>query len=49
VEELRDHLAKVAPLAKLTMAQLRQLRTLLIEIDDEVSMPSKNMENPGLD
>src|SRR5271168_3165024 len=47
VEELRDHLAKVAPLAKLTMAQLRQLRTLLIEIDDQVSVPSKNMKNPG--
>jgi DNA-binding MarR family transcriptional regulator len=33
VEELRDYLAKVAPVAKLTMPQLRQLRTLLIEVD----------------
>jgi DNA-binding MarR family transcriptional regulator len=47
VEELRDHLAKVAPVAKLTMAQLRQLRTLLIEIDNEASVPDKNMKNPG--
>jgi len=34
VEELRDYLAKVAPVAKLTIAQLRQLRTLLIEVDN---------------
>lgn len=33
VEELRDHLAEVAPVSKLTMAQLRQLRTLLVEIE----------------
>ena len=32
VEDLRDHLAEVAPVSKLTMTQLRQLRTLLVEI-----------------
>jgi DNA-binding MarR family transcriptional regulator len=33
VEDLRDHLAEVAPVSKLTMTQLRQLRTLLVEIE----------------
>jgi DNA-binding MarR family transcriptional regulator len=33
VEDLRDHLAEVAPVSKLTMAQLRQLRTLLGQIE----------------
>jgi DNA-binding MarR family transcriptional regulator len=33
VEDLRDQLAEVAPVSKLTMPQLRQLRTLLGKID----------------
>jgi DNA-binding MarR family transcriptional regulator len=47
VEDLRDYLAKVAPVAKLSIPQLRQLRTLLIEIDDEISVPSKDAKISG--
>ena len=35
VEDLRDYLAEVAPVSKLTTAQLQQLHTLLTEIDEE--------------
>lgn len=47
VEELRDYLAKVAPVAKLTMTQLRQLRVLLAEIDDEALAAAKKAKLPG--
>ena len=36
VEDLRDYLAEVAPVSNLNMAQLRQLRTLLEDIDPAV-------------
>src|SRR5271163_402073 len=35
VEDLRDYLAEVAPVSKLTTAQLQQLHTLLTDIDEE--------------
>jgi len=44
VEDLRDYLAEVAPVSKLTTAQLRQLRTLLADVDQE--SPGRPSDSP---
>ena len=46
VEDLRDYLAEVAPVSKLNMAQLRQLRALLVDIDQEVPGPASETVHP---
>jgi DNA-binding MarR family transcriptional regulator len=47
VEDLRDFLAEVAPVSKLTMTQLRQLRTLLADINLAVpGQPPESIHPP---
>lgn len=48
VEDLRDYLAEVAPVSKLNIAQLRQLRALLEDIDQAVpGHASETVHPPG--
>ncbi len=48
VEDLRDFLAEVAPVSKLTLAQLRQLRALLEDIDQAApGHASETVHPPG--
>ena len=47
VEDLRDYLAEVAPVSKLTMVQLRQLRGLLVDIDQTMPGPAVSVHPPG--